>query len=123
MRKFSILFFAFVLSVNSVFAAPLVFKVTKEVAAGGEIARFETSKYKKILVGAMFVSDNIKIKEDRDDRDIKIFAVEDNDLFYILSMGIYKAFSNRAVPIENLPSKISFIAEKAGTYKIYIWAE
>ena len=123
MRKIPFLVFVFVLLVNSSFAAPLVLKITKEVSAGGEIVRFDVSKYKKILVGAMFVSDDVKVKEDRDDKDVKFFAIEENDLFYMGNFVIYKSFPARAVPIEILPSKLSFVAEKAGTYKIYIWAE
>lgn len=104
-------------------ASPLVLKLTKEVAAGGEIVRFDTAKYKKILVGAMFVTDNIKTVEERDDRSIRILAVEGEDLFFMQSVMLFKSFPSRTISIDNLPSRLSFVAEKAGTYKIFIWAE
>ena len=122
MKKILTLFLFFIFAQN-LFAAPLVFKLTKEInhkkdinfeTEFVELGTFDAIKYKQIRIGISFkptTSENV--------RDFVIYGVEGENEIFLISSDIAKNYVKDLV-IDSPPSKIRIKVRGNGIFTLYV---
>lgn len=122
MKIFAGLFLLFVFAINSL-AAPLVFKVTKEIEATAdkpaEIAVFNSAKYKKLRISIA-----VSPKESSEAlRTMYADALEGKERTGLIEFQFSSYNLSKSFIVDTPPSQIVFTSQYSGVYKIYIWGE
>jgi len=121
MWKILFIVLVFVLFVTSAVSAPLVFKTTKQMKESGDMLTFDASKYKKIRIGIYLA--NPSPQNEKQTTVVRIFSVEGEDSIYAGMVDVGGTIHSGDFLIDTPAPKIKISALRAGTYKIYIWAE
>jgi hypothetical protein len=108
-------------------ALPLVFTATKTVKQLNEnskvpleVAVIDTSKYEKVRVSAVFVSERTNTIIGN----FYIHGMEEPDTFFYLdTLRTITMDNGSSIVIDAPPSRIKLSTYETGTYRIYMWGK